>query len=79
MDPLGYHLALGATERHLRSARPDAPIRPDPVRRSGAALHAVRRATAAALRLVADRLEPARPAASARPPRSARGDTGAGR
>ncbi|MFY1672387.1 hypothetical protein ACN27G_20860 [Plantactinospora sp. WMMB334] len=61
MDPVGYHLALGATERHVTSARPGAPVRPDPEpsRRDPGRL---RRSTAAMLRLVADRLAPAPPA-----------------
>ena len=55
MDPLGYNLALGATRHHVLSARPDAPVVPDPEPRPSA----VRAAAAALLRRLADRVEPA--------------------
>ncbi|MEQ4302177.1 hypothetical protein ABNF97_12425 [Plantactinospora sp. B6F1] len=61
MDPVGYHLALGATERHVRSARPDAPVRPDREPAPDAGPGRLRRSTAAMLRRVADRLAPAPP------------------
>ncbi|MFY1687014.1 hypothetical protein [Plantactinospora sp. WMMB782] len=60
MDPVGYNLALGATERHVRSARPGAPVRPDST--PGGRPGLLRRSTAAMLRQVADRLAPAQPA-----------------
>ncbi|MDG4788938.1 hypothetical protein O7626_23920 [Micromonospora sp. WMMD1102] len=64
MDPVGYNLALGATERHVRSARPGAPVRrPDPEPTPGGRPGLLRRSTAAMLRQVADRLAPAQPAA----------------
>ncbi|GAB3985179.1 hypothetical protein V1634_10045 [Plantactinospora veratri] len=59
MDPVGYHLALGATERHVRSARPEAPVRPDRESNPGGGPGRLRRGTAAMLRQVADRLAPA--------------------
>ncbi|MDW5322920.1 hypothetical protein [Plantactinospora sp. KLBMP9567] len=61
MDPVGYHLALGATERHVMSARPDAPVRPDRKSIPGSDPGRFRRSTAAMLRQVADRLAPAQP------------------
>ncbi|GIG90194.1 hypothetical protein [Plantactinospora endophytica] len=59
MDLVGYHLALGATERHVGSARPNAPVRPDRDPSSGGGPGRLRRSTATMLRLVADRLAPA--------------------
>jgi hypothetical protein len=60
--PAGYSTALTAMARHVNSARPDAPVRPDPPRRSPAELTTRLRASAAnTLRAVANRLEP-RPA-----------------
>ncbi|WP_422773925.1 hypothetical protein ACN28C_14160 [Plantactinospora sp. WMMC1484] len=64
MDLVGYHLALGATERHVNSARPGAPVRPDPEPPQRAPGR-LRRSTAAMLRLVADRLAPAPPTRAA--------------
>jgi hypothetical protein len=61
MEPLGFNLAMGATMRHVLSARPDAPVRPDPPRRSRDT-GALRRSAAGLLRRAADRLEPRRPA-----------------
>ncbi|KXK59105.1 hypothetical protein AWW66_26010 [Micromonospora rosaria] len=58
-QPAGFSLALDAMSRHVTSARPDAPVRPDPPRRS--LLAGGRTAGAVALRRLADRLEP-RPA-----------------
>ncbi|GAA3745877.1 hypothetical protein GCM10022225_31980 [Plantactinospora mayteni] len=58
---MGYHLALGATERHVRSARPHAPVRPDRESIPGAGPGRLRRSTAAMLRQAADRLAPAPP------------------
>jgi hypothetical protein len=54
MEPLGYVLAVRATTDHVLSARPDAPVVPDPEPRPSA----VRIATAAVLRRLADRVEP---------------------
>ncbi|WP_326553393.1 hypothetical protein [Micromonospora sp. NBC_01813] len=60
--PAGYSTALTAMQRHVNSARPNAPVRPDPPRRSPAALTTRLRATTAnALHRLAYRLEP-RPA-----------------
>ncbi|WP_250005333.1 hypothetical protein [Actinoplanes sp. M2I2] len=55
--PTAMILADKATRRHVLSARPDAPVSPDrpPERHSGAA----RRLAVAALRRLADTLEPA--------------------
>ncbi|MEO3746059.1 hypothetical protein [Plantactinospora sp. B5E13] len=58
MDYLSLHLAVGATERHVLSARPDAPVRDDqprPVR-----LARIRQVTAGALHHIADRITPER-------------------
>ncbi|WFE28261.1 hypothetical protein O7623_03350 [Solwaraspora sp. WMMD791] len=60
--PAGYSTALTAMAHHVNSARPDAPVRPDPPRRSPVELTSrLRAGTAATLRGIADRLEP-RPA-----------------
>lgn len=56
MDLLGFHTALDATRRHVTSAQPNAPVRPDPVAGGPKPL---RRRAAQVLRRVADRLEPA--------------------
>lgn len=58
MEPLGFNLAIGATLHHVMSARPDAPVRPDPPRRHRDR-GVLRRSAAGLLRRVADRLEPA--------------------
>lgn len=58
METTGMLLAVDVTRRHVLSARPDAPIVPDPPPRGGQALP-VRRAAAGALRRLADRVEPA--------------------
>ncbi|MGW4155610.1 hypothetical protein ACWEDF_20870 [Micromonospora chersina] len=55
----GFVLAVDAVTRHVNSARPDAPVRPDPPRPPR--LAPTRLAAAAALRRLADRMEP-RPA-----------------
>jgi hypothetical protein len=59
--PTGYLLALDAVARHVNSARPDAPVRPD--RPRAPRLAGTRLALAGALRGLADRMEP-RPAAT---------------
>ncbi|NES31315.1 hypothetical protein GCE86_06185 [Micromonospora terminaliae] len=56
----GFVLAVDAVTRHVNSARPDAPVRPD--RPHAPRLAPTRLAAAAALRRLADRMEP-RPAA----------------
>ncbi|MFG3302949.1 hypothetical protein [Micromonospora chersina] len=55
----GFVLAVDAVARHVNSARPDAPVRRD--RPRPPRLAPTRLATAAALRRLADRMEP-RPA-----------------
>ncbi|MGR6319160.1 hypothetical protein Q2K19_30160 [Micromonospora soli] len=56
----GFVLAVDAVTRHVNSARPDAPVRPD--RPRPPRLAPTRLAAAGALRRLADRMEP-RPAA----------------
>ncbi|MGC5022586.1 hypothetical protein [Micromonospora sp. DT47] len=56
-QPTGFTLALDAVHRHVNSARPDAPVRPDRVRRDR--LAPTRLAAAGALRRLADLMEPA--------------------
>ena len=58
-QPTGYVLALEAVTRHVNSARPDAPVRPD--RPRPARLAPTRLAAAGVLRRLADLMEP-RPA-----------------
>ncbi|SCL27944.1 hypothetical protein GA0070624_3599 [Micromonospora rhizosphaerae] len=58
-QPIGFDLALDAVTRHVNSARPDAPVRPD--RPRPALLVPTRLAAAGALRRLADLMEP-RPA-----------------
>ncbi|MFY1699909.1 MULTISPECIES: hypothetical protein [unclassified Solwaraspora] len=59
--PAGYSTALSAMAHHVNSARPDAPVRPDPPRRSPAEVTTRLRAGAAAgLHAIANRLEPRR-------------------
>lgn len=58
MDYLSLHLAVGATERHVLSARPDAPVRDEPLR--PVRLARIRQVTAGALHHVADRIAPDR-------------------
>ncbi|MDZ5446888.1 hypothetical protein U2F26_29875 [Micromonospora sp. 4G57] len=55
----GFVLAVDAVTRHVNSARPDAPVRPD--RPRPARLTPTRLAAAGALRRLADLMEP-RPA-----------------
>ncbi|MEH0981533.1 hypothetical protein [Micromonospora sp. CPCC 205556] len=56
-QPTGLTLALDAVNRHVNSARPDAPVRPErPQRRR---LAPARLAAAGALRRLADLMEPA--------------------
>ena len=56
-QPTGFILALDAVHRHVNSARPDAPVRPDPVRRDRFA--PTRLAAAGVLRRLANVMEPA--------------------
>ncbi|MFU8874604.1 hypothetical protein [Micromonospora sp. SL4-19] len=55
----GFVLAVDAVTRHVNSARPDAPVRPDRTR--APRLAPTRLAAAGALRRLADHMEP-RPA-----------------
>ncbi|MFG1869448.1 hypothetical protein ACLQ28_17885 [Micromonospora sp. DT201] len=54
--PTGYITALDAMNRHINSARPDAPIQAERARR--ALLAPARQSTAVALRRLADRIQP---------------------
>ncbi|MGC5311576.1 hypothetical protein [Micromonospora zamorensis] len=54
--PTGYVTALDAMNRHVNSARPDAPVQVERPRR--ALLAPTRQATALALRKLADRIQP---------------------
>lgn len=54
--PTGYVTALDAMNRHVNSARPDAPVQVERPRR--ALLAPTRQATALALRRIADRIQP---------------------
>lgn len=56
-QPTGYIFAIDAVTRHVNSARPDAPVRPE--RPRAVRLGPTRRATATALRRLADRIQPA--------------------
>lgn len=58
MLPIEGSLAVGAALREANSAMPDAPVVPDEPRGAGLP----RRIAARALRALADRLEPPRPA-----------------
>ncbi|MDG4797845.1 hypothetical protein [Micromonospora sp. WMMD1082] len=53
----GFIVADDAVTRHVMSARPDAPVRPDAPRR--ARLAGPRRLTARVLRRLADQIQPA--------------------
>ncbi|MGN9919308.1 hypothetical protein [Micromonospora palomenae] len=65
-QPTGFTLAIAAVTRHVNSARPDAPVRPERARRHR--LAPVRLAAAHALRRLADLTEPApAPAPTCRP------------
>jgi hypothetical protein len=55
-DPLAMVIADKATVRHVMSARPDAPTTPGRPPRQH--VHRLRRSTVAALRRLADRIEP---------------------
>jgi hypothetical protein len=55
-DPTGMILADKATRRHVLSARPDAPVLPEPLTKQRG--EGVRRVAVAGLRRLADRLEP---------------------
>ncbi|MEJ3750022.1 hypothetical protein WEI85_43010 [Actinomycetes bacterium KLBMP 9797] len=69
MGPAGI-LAMNAVNDHVLSARPHAPVVPEPPRRPARAAP-VRRATALVLRRLADRVEPAcSPLPSSCPPPS---------
>lgn len=52
----GYVTALDAMNRHVNSARPDAPVQAERTRR--ALLAPTRQVTAVALRRLADRIQP---------------------
>ena len=54
--PTGYVTALDAMNRHVNSARPDAPVQAERAR--PALLAPTRQATAGALRRLADRIQP---------------------
>ncbi|MEO3770399.1 hypothetical protein [Micromonospora sp. B9E7] len=54
--PTGYITALDAMNRHVNSARPDAPVQIERARR--APLAPTRQAAAVALRRLADRIQP---------------------
>ncbi|MGW3615153.1 hypothetical protein ACWD6N_36055 [Micromonospora sp. NPDC005163] len=54
--PTGYLTALDAMNRHVNSARPNAPVQVERAR--PALLAPTRRATAIALRRLADRIQP---------------------
>ncbi|SNT64191.1 hypothetical protein SAMN05421812_116141 [Asanoa hainanensis] len=64
LDPTAFVQALNATRDHVYSARPDAPVVPDRVRRTGRG-DPLRRLAAVALRRVADRVEPRRACSTA--------------
>lgn len=55
-QPAGFVLAVDAVTRHVTSARPDAPVRPE--RHRAPRLAPTRRAAATALRRLADRIQP---------------------
>ncbi|MFG1778037.1 hypothetical protein ACGFIG_16585 [Micromonospora sp. NPDC049048] len=55
-QPTGFILAVDAVNRHVNSARPDAPVCPE--RPRVARLAPTRLATAGALRRLADRIQP---------------------
>ena len=55
-EPTGMILADKATRRHVLSARPDAPVLPEPSPRQRG--NGIRRVAVAGLRRLADRLEP---------------------
>ncbi|HEX5595378.1 MAG TPA: hypothetical protein VFX61_05045 [Micromonosporaceae bacterium] len=66
MDPMGMIIALQETNRHLQSARPDAPVEPEQSAKPAAKVrpaNAIRRRVARVLRRLADRVEPCQPAA----------------
>lgn len=56
-QPTGFIFAIDAVARHVNSARPDAPVRPEPPRTPR--LTGARRLTAEALRRLADQIQPA--------------------
>ncbi|MBX7267136.1 hypothetical protein KIF24_14695 [Micromonospora sp. Llam7] len=56
-SPTGFVLAVDAVNRHVMSARPDAPVRPDAP--PSAWLVGTRRLAAGALRRLADQIQPA--------------------
>ncbi|GIJ26638.1 hypothetical protein Vqi01_18000 [Micromonospora qiuiae] len=58
-QPTGFIFAVDAVTRHVTSARPDAPVRPDPPR--APRLAGARRLTAAALHRLADQIQPTPP------------------
>ncbi|PMR61680.1 hypothetical protein C1A38_08175 [Verrucosispora sp. ts21] len=56
-QPTGFVFAIDAVTRHVNSARPDAPIRPEPPRTPR--LSGARHLAAETLRLLADQIQPA--------------------
>jgi hypothetical protein len=58
MDPVGFNAAMSALRRSALSALPDAPVRPERLTRRPVMDHAVRRALARGLHVLADRVEP---------------------
>ncbi|KAB1139295.1 hypothetical protein DER29_3029 [Micromonospora sp. M71_S20] len=63
-QPTGFVLAVDAVTRHVNSARPDAPVRPE--RPRVARLAPTRLAAAGVLRRLADRIQPPPVAAAPR-------------
>lgn len=63
-QPTGFVLAVDAVTRHVNSARPDAPVRPE--RPRVARLASTRLAAAGVLRRLADRIQPPSVAAAPR-------------
>jgi hypothetical protein len=57
METTGIILAVSTARRHVLSARPDAPVVPEPPPRTGR-VDPARRGAAAVLRRLADRVEP---------------------
>jgi hypothetical protein len=64
VDPTGFILGVNTARRDVMSARPDAPVVPEPPPRHGRGPSRARRVTATVLRRLADRLEPCQPAVS---------------
>ena len=58
MDTTGFILGVNAARRDVMSARPDAPVVPEPPARPRRGPGRARQATAGALRRLADRVAP---------------------